>query len=121
MNGLGKSNFLSAVQLHPMKLHTSRPLRPYPISKKRVIPAGIELPDWAVDEKAPYEAKAAKRKIDYEKLMTAYNKKQDSIADDDEESEKSKSEVDEESGQEGGDDDEDDDCDQCFFFSAKSV
>ncbi|CAH1448070.1 unnamed protein product [Lactuca virosa] len=25
------------------------PLRPYPISKKRVIPAGIELPDWAVD------------------------------------------------------------------------
>jgi hypothetical protein len=27
-------------------------------------------------EKAPYEAKAAKRKSDYEKLMTAYNKKQ---------------------------------------------
>ncbi|KAJ6982949.1 hypothetical protein NC653_025921 [Populus alba x Populus x berolinensis] len=27
-------------------------------------------------EKAPYEAKAAKRKTDYEKLMTAYNKKQ---------------------------------------------
>ncbi|KAI3681577.1 hypothetical protein L6452_36377 [Arctium lappa] len=25
------------------------PLRPYPISKKRVIPAGIELPDWAID------------------------------------------------------------------------
>ncbi|KVH89202.1 Peptidase M24, structural domain-containing protein [Cynara cardunculus var. scolymus] len=25
------------------------PLRPYPISKKRVIPSGIELPDWAVD------------------------------------------------------------------------
>ncbi|CAH1421037.1 unnamed protein product [Lactuca virosa] len=25
------------------------PLRPYPISKKHVIPAGIELPDWAVD------------------------------------------------------------------------
>ncbi|CAH1445922.1 unnamed protein product [Lactuca virosa] len=62
-------------------------------------------------EKAPYEAKAAKRKIDYEKLMTAYNKKQDSIADDDEESEKSKSEVDEESGQEGGDDDGDDEDD----------
>ncbi|KAL8254044.1 hypothetical protein R6Q59_032265 [Mikania micrantha] len=25
------------------------PLRPYPISKKRAIPSGIELPDWAVD------------------------------------------------------------------------
>ncbi|XP_024981499.1 high mobility group B protein 1 isoform X1 [Cynara cardunculus var. scolymus] len=60
-------------------------------------------------EKAPYEAKAAKRKTDYEKLMNAYNKKQESMADDDEESEKSKSEVDEESGQDGGDDEEDDD------------
>lgn len=27
-------------------------------------------------EKAPYEAKAAKKKADYEKLMNAYNKKQ---------------------------------------------
>lgn len=27
-------------------------------------------------EKAPYEAKAAKRKQEYEKLMNAYNKKQ---------------------------------------------
>lgn len=27
-------------------------------------------------EKAPYEAKAAKRKSEYEKLMAAYNKKQ---------------------------------------------
>ncbi|KAI3507354.1 hypothetical protein L1887_22333 [Cichorium endivia] len=63
-------------------------------------------------EKAPYEAKAAKRKIDYEKLMTAYNKKQDSMADEDEESEKSKSEVDEESGQDGGDDDEEEDDDE---------
>ncbi|KAI3750490.1 hypothetical protein L2E82_21128 [Cichorium intybus] len=62
-------------------------------------------------EKAPYEAKAAKRKIDYEKLMTAYNKKQDSMADDDEESEKSKSEVDEESGQDGGDDDDEEEDD----------
>jgi hypothetical protein len=26
-------------------------------------------------EKAPYEAKAAKRKIEYEKLMNAYNNK----------------------------------------------
>ncbi|XP_057808124.1 high mobility group B protein 1 [Salvia miltiorrhiza] len=66
-------------------------------------------------EKAPYEAKAAKRKVEYEKLMNAYNKKQESSADEgDEGSEKSASEVhdDEESVQEEDeeeDDDEDDD------------
>ncbi|KAI7998860.1 High mobility group B protein 1 [Camellia lanceoleosa] len=69
-------------------------------------------------EKAPFEAKAAKRKSEYEKLMNAYNKKQENMDDDDgdEESEKSKSEVDEESGQEPEeeeeeDEDEDDDDD----------
>lgn len=31
-------------------------------------------------EKAPYEAKAAKRKADYEKQMKAYNKKQVGIS-----------------------------------------
>ncbi|XP_057982020.1 high mobility group B protein 1 isoform X2 [Malania oleifera] len=67
-------------------------------------------------EKAPYEAKAAKRKAEYEKLMNAYNKKQESSADDgDDESEHSKSEVndeeDEESGEEEEDDDEDDEDD----------
>ncbi len=63
-------------------------------------------------EKAPFEAKAAKRKSDYEKLMVAYNKKQESIADDDEEeSDRSKSEVhdeDDESAEEEDDDEEDD-------------
>nr|XP_043637302.1 high mobility group B protein 1 [Erigeron canadensis]XP_043637303.1 high mobility group B protein 1 [Erigeron canadensis] len=63
------------------------------------------------DEKAPYEAKAAKRKSDYEKVMSAYNKKQESMAEDDDESDKSKSEVDEESGQDGGDDEEDEEDD----------
>lgn len=29
-----------------------------------------------MQEKAPYEAKAAKKKGEYEKLMSAYNKKQ---------------------------------------------
>ncbi|XP_061369221.1 high mobility group B protein 1 [Gastrolobium bilobum] len=62
-------------------------------------------------EKAPYEAKAAKRKAEYEKLMNAYNKKQQSSADD--ESDKSKSEVndedDEASGEEDHHDDDDDD------------
>ncbi|RYR15997.1 hypothetical protein Ahy_B04g072982 isoform A [Arachis hypogaea] len=68
-------------------------------------------------EKATYEAKAQKRKAEYEKQMNAYNKKQPSSADDgDEESDKSKSEVhdDEEEGsaeedhQEEDDDDDDD-------------
>ncbi|KAJ4720055.1 High mobility group B protein [Melia azedarach] len=67
-------------------------------------------------EKAPYEAKAAKRKSDYEKLMTAYNKKRESSDDEDEEeSEKSKSEVHdrddeiEEEEEEDEEEDEDDD------------
>ncbi|CAA0836295.1 High mobility group B protein 1 [Striga hermonthica] len=64
-------------------------------------------------EKAPYEAKAAKKKAEYEKLMNAYNKKQDSSDDEgDEGSEKSTSEIhDDEEGsvQEAGDDDDDDD------------
>ncbi|KAH8496905.1 hypothetical protein Peur_054514 [Populus x canadensis] len=76
-------------------------------------------------EKAPYEAKAAKRKSDYEKLMTAYNKKQDTDDGDDddndddniEQSHKSKSEVngqndesdEEDEDDDGGDDDDDED------------
>ncbi|KAK9127979.1 hypothetical protein Syun_016776 [Stephania yunnanensis] len=63
-------------------------------------------------EKAPYEAKAAKRKAEYEKLMNAYNKKQESTADDDEDegSDRSKSEVnDEDEDSEEDDEDEDDD------------
>ncbi|KAF3433450.1 hypothetical protein FNV43_RR24552 [Rhamnella rubrinervis] len=65
-------------------------------------------------EKAPYEAKAAKRKSEYEKLMTAYNKKQDNTDDEEEESEKSKSNVndddEEDTGEEddGGEDEDDD-------------
>ncbi|CAK7325849.1 unnamed protein product [Dovyalis caffra] len=69
-------------------------------------------------EKAPYEAKAAKRKTEYEKVMTAYNKKQEMGGDGDddvEQSHGSKSEVngqddddDEESDEEDEEDDEDD-------------
>ncbi|KAK1398252.1 high mobility group B protein 1 [Heracleum sosnowskyi] len=60
-------------------------------------------------EKAPYEAKAAKRKAEYQKLINAYNKKQESTADDgDEESEIH--DDDDESGQ--GDDEEEDDDDE---------
>ncbi|XP_022151579.1 high mobility group B protein 1 [Momordica charantia] len=57
-------------------------------------------------EKAPYEAKAAKKKAEYEKLMRAYDSKKAS----DEESERSKSEVndeDEASEEEHQDDDDD--------------
>lgn len=62
-------------------------------------------------EKAPFEAKAAKRKTDYEKQMSAYNKKQENVAEDgDEESDRSKSEInnDEESEEVEEDDEEDD-------------
>lgn len=69
-------------------------------------------------EKAPYEAKAGKKKSEYEKLMKAYNKKEDTAADDvEEESDRSKSEVHdeeeeasaEEEDEEEEEDDEDDD------------
>ncbi|RZC78261.1 hypothetical protein C5167_002469 [Papaver somniferum] len=68
----------------------------------------LENPDvkGVAAEKAPYEAKAAKRKSEYEKVMADYNKKQESIADDDdEESDKSKSEEDEDDEDEDEDDD----------------
>ncbi|KAK1312484.1 hypothetical protein QJS10_CPA07g00011 [Acorus calamus] len=68
-------------------------------------------------EKAQYEAKAAKRKSEYEKQMSAYNKKQESTVDDgEEESDRSKSEVhdddeDEDEDEEDAEDDDDDDDD----------
>ncbi|XP_034705198.1 high mobility group B protein 1-like isoform X2 [Vitis riparia] len=64
-------------------------------------------------DKAPYEAKAAKRKSDYEKLMAAYNKKQESMADDEEEeSDRSKSEVNDEDEETGEEEEEDEDEDE---------
>ncbi|EOY17821.1 hypothetical protein SCA6_000161 [Theobroma cacao] len=64
-------------------------------------------------EKAPYEAKAAKRKSEYEKLMAAYNKKQESTDDEEgAESETSKSQVndkDDADSEEEEEEDEDDD------------
>ncbi|KAK7382428.1 hypothetical protein VNO80_01279 [Phaseolus coccineus] len=59
-------------------------------------------------EKAPYEAKAAKRKVEYEKLMKAYDKKQASSADDDE-SDKSKSEVNDEDDEASAEDHQEED------------
>ncbi|KAK3232010.1 hypothetical protein Dsin_003891 [Dipteronia sinensis] len=62
-------------------------------------------------EKAPYVAKAEKRKVDYEKDMKSYNKKQAEgpKADEEEESEKSMSEVNDEDDDEEGSGEEDDD------------
>ncbi|KAI8015127.1 High mobility group B protein 1 [Camellia lanceoleosa] len=72
---------------------------------------GEKWKSMSAAEKAPYEAKAAKKKSEYEKVIKAYNKKQESMVDD-EESEKSKSEInddDEESEQEDDEEEEEDD------------
>ncbi|OWM81171.1 high mobility group B protein 3-like [Punica granatum] len=64
-------------------------------------------------EKAPYVAKAEKRKVEYEKNMKAYNKRQaEGPKPDEDESEKSVSEVnneDEDDDEEGSEEEEDDD------------
>ncbi|XP_039021637.1 high mobility group B protein 3-like isoform X2 [Hibiscus syriacus] len=65
------------------------------------------------EEKAPYKAKAAKRKLEYEKLMADYNKKQETTDDEEEaDSESSKSQAndkDDEESEDEEDEDEDDD------------
>ncbi|KAL2895194.1 High mobility group B protein 3 [Bienertia sinuspersici] len=63
-------------------------------------------------EKAPYIQKAEKRKADYEKSMTNYNKKlaEGKQEEEEEESDKSRSEVNDEDDEDGsGEEDEDDD------------
>ncbi|KAL5144310.1 HMG1/2-like protein [Glycine soja] len=79
--------------------------------------AGAKWKTMSDAEKAPYVAKSEKRKVEYEKNMRAYNKKQvgSSLAEgptggDEEESEKSVSEVnDEDDDEEGSGEEEDDD------------
>ncbi|XP_028784538.1 HMG1/2-like protein isoform X1 [Neltuma alba] len=74
--------------------------------------AGAKWKAMSDAEKAPYVAKAEKRKAEYEKNMKAYNKRQAEgpNAADEEESEKSVSEVnDEDEGDEEGSDEEEDD------------
>ncbi|XP_059642612.1 HMG1/2-like protein [Cornus florida] len=68
---------------------------------------GDKWKSFSEADKAPYLAKAEKRKTDYNKNILAYNKK---LAEE-EESEKSKSEVqdDEDEEDESGEEDEDDD------------
>ncbi|KAK6797898.1 hypothetical protein RDI58_005600 [Solanum bulbocastanum] len=61
------------------------------------------------EEKAPYQAKAEKRKAEYQKSMDAYNKKLAAGDADDEESDKSKSEVHDDDEEDDGSEEEDDD------------
>ncbi|CAN8292207.1 unnamed protein product [Cochlearia groenlandica] len=70
--------------------------------------AGDKWKSLSDSEKAPYVAKAEKRKVDYEKNMKAYNKKlEEGPKEDEEESDKSLSEVnDEDDGSEEDEDDE---------------
>ncbi|KAJ4964742.1 hypothetical protein NE237_016591 [Protea cynaroides] len=63
-------------------------------------------------EKAPYQAKADKRKNEYNKSMQAYNKKQaegaNAADDEEDESDKSKSEVNDDDEDESGEEEDDD-------------
>ncbi|MFS7936433.1 putative chromatin remodeling & transcriptional activation HMG family [Helianthus anomalus] len=68
---------------------------------------GVDWKAMSTSEKAPYVAKAEKRKAEYEKTMVTYNKKQASDGkDEDDDSDKSKSEV---NNTEDSDDEEEDD------------
>lgn len=63
-------------------------------------------------DKAPYVAKAEKRKVEYEKNMKAYNKKQaegTKVVEEEDESEKSLSEVNDQEDDEDGSEEEEDD------------
>ncbi|XP_016542049.1 high mobility group B protein 1 isoform X1 [Capsicum annuum] len=53
---------------------------------------GEKWKSMSAAEKAPYEAKAAKRKVEYGKLMNAYNKKQPESSDDEGEEEEDEEE-----------------------------
>ncbi|XP_076909154.1 HMG1/2-like protein [Bidens hawaiensis] len=75
---------------------------------------GAKWKAMSASDKAPYVAKADKRKKEYEKTLAAYNKKLASGGDDaDDDSDKSKSEVnneeEEEEDEDNGDDEEEDD------------
>ncbi|CAN6463885.1 unnamed protein product [Victoria cruziana] len=70
--------------------------------------AGDKWKSMSESDKAPYAAKSAKRKAEYEKSMVAYNKKQAAGSDnDEEESDKSKSEVNDEEEESNEEEDED--------------
>jgi len=60
-------------------------------------------------EKAPFVAKADKRKSEYNKTIAAYNKKVAEAPADDEESDKSKSEVEDDDEDQSGEEEDDED------------
>lgn len=73
---------------------------------------GSEWKSMSESDKAPYQAKAEKRKKEYEKNMQSYNKKlaEGNDKDDEEDdSDKSRSEVNDEDDEEGSEEEEDDD------------
>ncbi|KAL7582503.1 hypothetical protein Lser_V15G43180 [Lactuca serriola] len=72
---------------------------------------GAKWKSMSDSEKAPFQAKADKRKKEYEKNLDTYNKKLAGGGndDDDEDSDKSKSEVNDEADEDESDDEEDDD------------
>ncbi|CAH1430958.1 unnamed protein product [Lactuca virosa] len=73
---------------------------------------GAKWKSMSDSEKAPFQAKADKRKKEYEKNLDTYNKKLaggGNDDDDDEDSDKSKSEVNDEADEDESDDEEDDD------------
>ncbi|CAN4078593.1 unnamed protein product [Withania somnifera] len=69
---------------------------------------GDKWKQMSEEEKAPYQAKAEKRKANYQKSMDAYNKKL-AAGDADEESDKSRSEVHDDDEDDDGSEEEDDD------------
>ncbi|XWS07644.1 hypothetical protein CRYUN_Cryun41cG0007200 [Craigia yunnanensis] len=128
-----KSNKKRAKNVKPAKKDPNKPKRPptaffvfleeFRITYKQENPkvkvfsavgkaGGEKWKSMSKEEKAPYEAKAAKRKSEYEKLMAAYNKKQESSDDEEEaESETSKSQVNDKDDEESEQDDEEDEDD----------
>ncbi|XWS07645.1 hypothetical protein CRYUN_Cryun41cG0007200 [Craigia yunnanensis] len=113
-----KSNKKRAKNVKPAKKDPNKPKRPptafFVFLEEFRITYKQENPKVKVfsAEKAPYEAKAAKRKSEYEKLMAAYNKKQESSDDEEEaESETSKSQVNDKDDEESEQDDEEDEDD----------
>ncbi|KAL6504176.1 hypothetical protein OROGR_026099 [Orobanche gracilis] len=72
--------------------------------------AGAKWKSMSDKEKAPFMAKAAKRKEEYERNMETYNRKLAKGDDGDDESDKSKSEIHDEDDEDGsGEEEEDDD------------
>ncbi|CAN4083582.1 unnamed protein product [Withania somnifera] len=70
---------------------------------------GDKWKQMSEEDKAPYQAKAEKRKAEYQKKMDAYNKKLAAGDADEEESDKSRSEVHDDDEDDDGSGEEDDD------------